>query len=623
MIQRPRFPSTFPASRERDGALTPSWRPRPTTLPPPANDGATPAPESRVSPKTRAVDVFLRYLKAEGCRVVFGIPGGLLHPFFEQVEHDDELSLVVSKHEEGAAFMADGYARTSGRLAVCAGTSGPGATNLLTGVACAYADGVPMLVVTGQAASAGIGRGAAQETGREDMDIVAMFRPVTKYSAMVTSVESMAQHLRRALRMALTGRPGPVHLNVPVDFWEKPLSSEEWFDPKTYRPATSTFDRVAVQRATEILLNAKRPVILAGSGVGIANAEEHLRALAELLPARVATSPRGKGLFPEDHPLSLGVLGFAGHRDARETILNDPEVDVIMTIGASLNETTTFNWHPGIRANKTLLQVDVDADRIGRNYPVDVPLVGDAQTILVELVYHAHRRLREGTEVASTWNEAPALDRGHQRYNETEQRVSDASPLLPQRWRWDLQQVLPENAIVFSDIGGHMLFNVHHLCIGEGQRFVLNLGFGSMGHGTVAPIGASLAHPGRPVFAIIGDGCFTMNGMDLITAAEYGVPVIWIVENNNMHGITWHGSKLVGQRRPLDAVVYRRPLEVAAIARAMGLSAFVVDQPGKIQAAVNEALAVGGPAVIEVRVDGRVPPPLGDRAKTIAGFTQK
>src|SRR5580658_7396640 len=184
------------------------------------------------APAPRVIDVFLRYLKAEGVRIIFGIPGGLLYPLFEAVEEDDDMRLVMSKHEEGAAFMADGYARIGRVLSVCAGTSGPGATNLMTGVACAFADGVPMLVITGQAASHALGKGAAQETSREDIDIVAMFAPVTKYSAMVTSAESMPGHLRRALRQALTGRRGPVHLNIPVDVWERPLR-EEWFDPRT------------------------------------------------------------------------------------------------------------------------------------------------------------------------------------------------------------------------------------------------------------------------------------------------------------------------------------------------------------------------------------------------------
>jgi acetolactate synthase-1/2/3 large subunit len=573
-------------------------------------------------PTPRLVDVFLRYLKAEDVRVVFGIPGGLLYPFFQAVEADADLHLVVSKHEEGAAFMADGYARVGRRMAVCAGTSGPGATNLMTGVACAFADGVPMLVVTGQAASHALGKGAAQETSREDIDIVAMFQPVTKYSAMVTSAASMPGHLRRALRQALTGRPGPVHLNFPVDLWEKSLA-EDWFDPKTYRPETNTFDRAAVQRAVEVLLAAEKPTLLAGSGVGIAGAEQHLRVLAEILPARVATTPRGKGLFPEDHELSLGVFGFAGHGDARDWLLGK-EIDVLLTVGASLSETSTLNWNPGLGAFKTLLQLDIDVDRIGRNYPVDIPLVGDAQTILVELVYHLHRAIRDGQVPRSTWSTAPRLRRGHERYQNPELRTSRATPLSPARWRCDLQEVLPEQAIVFSDIGGHMLWNIHHLCLHASQRFFLNLGFGSMGHGTAAPIGAALAEPGRPVFAIVGDACFTMNGMELITAAEHSLPVIWIVENNDMQGITYHGSRMLSPTgQPLRSAQYRRKLEVAAIARAMGLWASVVERPGQLQDVVRAALARNEPSVIEVRVDAMIPPPMGERASSLAGFIEQ
>ena len=571
---------------------------------------------------SRAIDVFLEYLKAEGATVVFGIPGGLLHPFFEAVEYDEQLRLIVTKHEEGAAFMADGFARAGRGMAVCAGTSGPGATNLMTGVACAFSDGIPMLVLTGQAASHALGRGAAQETTREDIDIVAMFSPVTKYSAMVTSSQSLAHHLRRALRLALSGRPGPVHLNVPVDLWQQE-AEEEWFEPSTYRTETRTFDRRAVQSACDALLEAKRPVFLAGSGIAVAHATEHFRSLAEMLPARVATTPRGKGLFPEDHYLSLGVLGLAGHRAARETILGGA-ADVLFTVGASLNETTTLNWDERLKSNGLLIQLDIDADRIGSNYPIDIPLVGDAQTILVELVYHLHRRLREGATPGSTWLQTPELPSGEARYERQDLRASKSVPLTPQRWRLELTQVLPDDAIIFSDIGGHMLFNLHDLEIRGMQRFMLNLGFGSMGHGTLAPIGAALAQPGRPVIAIVGDACFAMNGMDLLTAREYEVPVLWIVENNGMHGITWHASdKVTESRRRLKSIKNRHPIGVAAIAGAMGLATWRVDSPGELGPIIEEALARRVPAVIEVRVDGEISPPLGDRARSLAGFIKR
>jgi acetolactate synthase I/II/III large subunit len=595
----------------------------PTRSTPPEGAPIVPSSERRPLEQEglqRMVDVFLRYLEEENVSHVFGIPGGLLHPLMAAIEASGALTLIVTKHEQGAAFIADGFARATGKLAVCVGTSGPGATNLVTGVACAYADGVPMLVVTGQAATHALGKGAAQETAREDIDIVEMFRPITKYSAMVTDADSFAHHLRRALRQALTGRRGPVHLNVPVDLWERG-ASEDWFEPRTYRPETRGFDRLAVQRAADALLSAEYPVLLAGSGVAAAGAEEHLRVLAELVPARVATSPRAKGVFPEDHAFSLGIFGNAGHRAARDTILGD-DVDVLFTVGTSLGETSTFNWTPRLRPSRALVQLDIDADRIGRNYPVDIPLVGDAQAILIEVAYHLHRRIRDGMCPASRWGGQPDIVRGHGRYDDAALRTSEAVPMTPQRWRVDLEEVLPEDAIVFSDIGAHMLFNLHDLTIRRGQRFFINLGFGSMGHGTVAPIGAALALPGHPVFALVGDGCFAMNGMELITAAEHKVPVIWIVESNNMHGITWHCSKLLSRGRPMEAAVYKRPLEIAALARAMGLHARVVDRPGQIQDAVRELLRMQAPGVIEVRVDPTVMPPLGERAKALAGFIE-
>jgi len=582
----------------------------------------SPSPPSQPpAPGERMIDVFLRYLRAEGARVVFGVPGGLLHPLFAAIERDEDLDLVVAKHEAGAAFMADGYARAGRRLAVCAGTSGPGATNLLTGVAVAYSDGVPLLVITGQAPSHSLGKGAAQETPPEDIDIVAMFKPVTKYSTMVSGPGRMSHHLRRALRLALTGRPGPVHLNVPVDFWEQP-ADEQWFKPSSYRPTTEVFDRNRVAEASRTLVEAEYPVLLVGSGVATAGAQQHVLALAELLPARVATSPRAKGVFPEDHPLSLGVMGIGGHRAAREALLGS-DVDVLLTMGASLSETTTLNWHPDFRPKTALIQLDISVDRIARNYPVDVPLVGDAQTIAIELIYHIHRLVREGRSPESRWGEHPAIKKGDDYYDAPQERTSDAHPVTPQRWRVELGHALPDDALIFSDIGGHMLFNVHDLRIGGAREFYLNLGFGSMGHGTCAPIGAALVRPGRQVVAIIGDACFTMNGLDLLTAAEYDINVLWIVENNQMHGITWHGSKLVGDGAPMKSVRYRRPIDISSIARAMGLTTWVVERPGQMEEVLKEALLIGGPKLIEVRVDGDVVPPLGPRAKAIAGFRNR
>ncbi len=563
----------------------------------------------------RMIDVLLQHLRAEGIDTVFGIPGGLLHPFFEAVEGAGDFRLIVAKHECGAAFMADGYARTTGRPAVVAATSGPGATNLLTGVSVAFSDGVPMVVITGQAPSHTFGKGATQETTPEDIDIVRMYRPVTKYSAMVTSADRVSDHLRRALRRCHDGRPGPVHLNVPVDLWNHPVS-ERWFAPESYRPTSRLFDRDAVAAAGDALLAAQRPLFLVGSGASSEEARAHILHIAEGLSAPVVTTPRAKGLFPEDHPLSLGVFGFAGHPAARRAMLGN-DVDVLFAIGSSLNETTTLSWDPAVTHERKLLQLDVDVDRIGRNYPVAIPLVGDAGTILLELSHHLRRRHAAGVKICSNWGKLAVVA---PRFENEDRRASSAIPLTPERWRADLDAALPDDAIVFSDIGGHMLFNLHHLQIRRGQRFILNLGFGSMGHGTVAPIGAALAAPGRPVVAIVGDACFAMNGMDLLTACEYEIPVVWIVEDNQMHGITWHGSKLVGGGRPMSSVVYKHPLRIPAIAEALGLLVWKVSAPDEIQGALAAALSAKKPALIHVQVDPSIAPPLGDRARTVSGF---
>jgi len=561
------------------------------------------------------VDIFLKYLLGEGVQQVFGIPGGLLHPFFDAIEKDKNFDLLVAKHEGGAAFMADGFARAGGGLPVVAATSGPGATNLITGVACAFADGVPMLVITGQASSHSLGKGAAQETTAEDIDIVGMFRPITKYSAFVAQPERLTHHLRRAMRHVHSGRPGPVHLNVPVDFWRKEID-EEWFNPLSYKSSPALFDRDRVQEAASMLMNASNPVLLVGSGAGSDNARKHILSLAEGLGAYVATTPRAKGIFPEDHRLSLGVFGFAGHRRAKKYIL-EGNVDVVFTIGTSLGETATFNWDQRLTENRKLMHLDIDIDRIGRNYPVDVSLVGDAGTVLYEILHHTKQQWERSVKVPGE----QYLDHGivEERYDFPNLRASMDVPLKPQRWRYELSDVLPENAIIFSDIGGHMLFNVHHLLMKSEQDFYLNLGFGSMGHGTVAPIGAKLACPRRAVIAIIGDACLTMNGMELLCAVENDIPVVWIVEDNQMHGITYHGSKLVSGS-PMKSIVLKKPLDLHAMAEAMGLFTQSVSKPGEIAQALSHALESRKASMIIVKVDPNVSPPLGDRAKAVEGF---
>lgn len=571
----------------------------------------------KVDLRCSLVDAFVSHLEELSVDTIFGVPGGLLHPFFEAIERHSLLSLIVTKHEAGAAFMADGYARIKRTLAVCAATSGPGATNLLTGVGVAFSDGVPLLVLTGQAASKNLGRGAVQESGPQDVDIVKMFEPVTKYSAMVDHPARFTHHLRRALRLAISGRPGPVHLNVPVDFWSEWVDLEE-LELERHTPSNKVFDPRAVERAAAALSRASRPVILAGGGVRDGQAAQPLRRLAERLGALVVTTPRGKGVFPEEHPRWAGVCGYGGHNCATELMLGD-EPDVLFAVGASLNETTTFGWHPELMPSETFIHLDIDPERIGRSYPVDIGLLGDAATILDELAERVadtdeRRSLREGWAAR---HRGPSLRASSLQLNLA---LSGNTGLTPEAWRAELEAVLPDDALIFSDVGGHMLFNIHHLRIKQDQDFILNLGFGSMGHGTVAPIGAALADPGRPVVSIIGDGCFAMNGMDLLVAVEHDIPVVWIVENNQMHGISWHISKMLSGH-PLESINPDKPVDIASIARSMGVQTHVVESLGQLQRPLYDALEQRrGPTLIDVRVDPTVAPPMEGRAKAIGGF---
>lgn len=556
-----------------------------------------------------ALDVLIDCMKAEALDTVFGIPGGLLYPFFDRVEQDPSLSLVVARHESGAAFMADGYARVRGLPAVAAATAGPGATNLLTGTGVAMSDGVPMIILTGQASRAHFGRGASQESWPEDIDIVRMFQPVTKYSSMVFSPDHIGRQFRRALRCALSGRPGPVHLNIPVDIWHQQVEDGAW-NPAGYRSNSAAYDPAQVRTAVNALRKSEFPLMLVGAGAASPAARRGVVQLAEFLGSPVVTTPRGKGVLPEDHPLSLGVFGFAGHPSAKEAVLDGPH-DVLITIGASLNETTTLTWHSDVVGTKKLIQIDIDAERIGRNYPVDIPVVGASESILPALLDGLQKTGRS-SRVQNIISKKSICDQ--------ELRESERMPLTPQRWRAEMTQALPPDCVIFSDIGGHMLFNIHHLEIVQDQRFILNLGFGSMGHGTAAPIGACLAANGLPVVAIIGDACFSMLGMELITAVEYEIPVVWIVENNQMHGVTWHASKKLSGGRPMESIVNRKRLNAAEIAKAMGLAVWKVEKPGQMAMALEGALSGGVPSLIEVDTDPSVSPPVGDRVESVAGF---
>ncbi len=564
-----------------------------------------------------AVGLLLEYLEAEGVDCIFGIPGGPLMPLYEAIFESGRIRPIITKHEEGAAFMADGYARVSGRLGVCCTTTGPGATNALTGLACAQRDSVPVMLLTAQIATAAFGKGAAQESSPLGIDIVDLYKAATKASVMLVSPEKMADMTRHLLRKCLSGRPGPVHFSLPADMMKRPVASDVW-RPEHYRPQSELFDRRSVREAAQLLLRARRPAILAGYGVHLSRAYGELMVLAERLNIPVATTPRAKGVFPEDHPLSLGVFGMAGSPQADAVLLSD-QTDLLLVIGTSLGETSTHAWDPRLGRDRALLQIDVDPGEIGKNYPVRAGLVGDAKRVLMEIGFELERevqRMDPGPDLADRLPAVRQCKRAHPRCVDAAGMEDMAVPLKPQRVIAEMRRALPDDSILFVDIGNVMAWAIHYFEVRRPGAFFLNLGFGSMGHGVAAAIGGKLAAPHRPVAALVGDGAFAMNGMEVHTAVENDIPVIWVVLNNGGYGMV-HLGETMQFKGKFNTALFKQPLDIAKMAEALGALAFKAERPGDVEKFVRMGLAANRPTVIDARTDVNAFPPAAVRLETL------
>lgn len=558
--------------------------------------------------------ILLAHLKREGVRAVFGIPGGPVTPLFDALYHEPALRTVAARHEAGAAFMALGYARASGRLGACCLTTGPGATNAVTAVAAAKTDGIPVLVLTAQVATTVFGRGSLQDSSESGVDTVSIFRPVTKMSAMIASAENAGHLMRQAIRTAMTGRKGPVHLSVPTDLMRR-LASTEAPLPAEYRPFSRTVDQDAVWECASRLAEARRPVILAGHGVNLAGAQRELLELADLLAIPVATTPKGKGAFPENHPLSLRVFGLASSPLAEGCLLS-PDVDLLLVLGSSLHENSTQGWDRRLAQGRAVVQLDVDPSVIGRNYPVSNALVGDAKSTLRELILQVRRlgvdpRLTEGRRAVQRrlFQELP-------RYLNPEAMFDGRSPVKPQRLMRLLDAAFPADALVFLDIGNHTLWATHYLTANGRNTFAHNWGeFAAMGYGVAAPVGAKIATPERPVVAVVGDGGFAMAGMEVSAAVTHEVPVLWVVLNDGRLNAVHQGQSAQYSGRTIATEFHR--MDVAGVASALGAWSRRVTRSEDVAPAVAAALGCGRPAVLDVWIDADEPSPLQSRIRAL------
>jgi acetolactate synthase-1/2/3 large subunit len=561
-----------------------------------------------------AIRLMLRYLEQEEVEYIFGIPGGPIISLYEALHDRGRIKPVLTKHEGGAAFMADGYARVSGKIGVCCTTTGPGATNALTGLAVAHADHIPVLLLTAQVPTHHFGRGAFQESSPESVDLVSLFRPVTKWSTMIQHPDSTAFTMRKALRLLTSGRPGPVHISLPCDFATR-LVPDDLVPSAQYRFPARTFDRAAVKEASLRLLQAEQPVILAGNGVNLARAWAPLRELAERFRIPVATTFKAKGALPEDHPLALGVFSQSGDPRIRDYVA-DPGTDVLLAVGTSLGEASSCGWDERLARKKALLQLDLDPAEIGRNFPVDVALPGDAATVLSELRCQMERDFQKAPPGAF----APRPGRGWPApegpADGSEPAGAQSGPLKPRAVLRELRAALPRDAILFVDNGTIRTWAGRYFPVYREGSFFVNMGLASMGYAVAGSIGGQLAERRRPVVALVGDAAFAMNGMEIHTAVEHDVPVVWVVVNNGGHGMIYHGERMLYHGK-FRSSIFRNRLDIREMARALGAESFLVERPGGLAPIVQEALDLRRPCVIEVATDLHEVPPMGARVQSI------
>ena len=527
--------------------------------------------------------ILVESLQREGVTTIFGYPGGVVLPIYDEL-YNSSLQHILVRHEQAAAHAADGYARASGRVGVCLATSGPGACNLVTGIATAYMDSVPMVALTGQVPTNLLGNDAFQES-----DITGITMPITKHNYLVKDTADLGRVIQEAFYIAGTGRPGPVLIDIPKDVSTKLIKAPPVPEKVVLRGYNPTYHghRRQIEKALQMLAAAERPVIYAGGGVIISNASAELVDLATQLGIPIATTLMGIGCIPCDHPLNLGMLGMHGTEYANFAIT---ECDCLFSVGVRFDDRVTGKTET-FAAHAKIIHIDIDPAEIGKNKRVDVPIVGDVKAVLRDMLSllkkNGHREA--WLKKVKHWKQHHPL------------KCPSDGGLHPQYIIRQMSELLQGDAVIVSEVGQNQMWTAQHFCFRHPRTWITSGGLGTMGYGLPAAMGAHFARPDLPVFDVAGDGSIQMNIQEMGTVAHYRIPVKIAILNNMYLGMVRQWQELFYDRR--YSFTELPPVEFVKIANAYGIEGVKGECAEDVMPALRAALDCDGPFVMDFRIE--------------------
>jgi len=524
----------------------------------------------------------LKMLEDRGVTKIFGYPGGTVLPIYDGIL-DSSIEHVLVRHEQCAGHMADGFARASGKPGVCLVTSGPGATNVVTGVGTAYADSVPMIALTGQVASGSLGLGTFQE-----VDAFSLMMPVTKYSYRVLEMPQLPKAVDEGWKICQMGRPGPVHIDLPVDSMNSDI--DESFLLKDYEVRGPQTDLSGLPAAIEAIKSSRKPVILAGGGTISSNTCEQMVKLAELVGAPVVTPLMGVGAISCDHPLNLGTLGMHGRLSAYSVI---KEADLVIALGCKFSD-RTYSPHTRVSPGCRIVHVDIDSTEFNKHDSASINILGDLRIVIDMMI--------EQLAKSPGHPEWLAIAAGYKARCAQCKTDYDNSPILPQRIMHELNKFIDKDTIVTTDVGQNQMWAMHHLKITRPRQFISSGSFGTMGFGLPSALGAKCAMPDKKVVTVVGDGGLLMVMQELATAVAENLPVVICLINNGWLGMVKQLQELFWNKRYCGTKLGGNP-DFVKLAEAFGAKGITVERPGDIEDAFRQAFASDRPFLVNILAD--------------------